>query len=310
MYQKLVAVTALIHVVNFAVIWGWTAADGGDVTYNIHLTYGRWSQKPCVPPEPLVTHLVMRNDRENYVCSAIDPEPRAKLSLQALVLGFSAISAVAQIAGLAMGKEYLQFTREKNIHILTFLEYSISASLMCVAIGLVLGIDNTSTLLGMAILVWGGCFMGILADVSLYQHRFEFQNRQFMRVNSKRALSVIRASNMPCHVQFVVQNAMWIAHLAGWVLMAIPWVIIRSAYVQASSVTSPPDFVNVIVVSMFLLFICFGAVQFLDLLMFTCGERLCALKEGSCVPSAVVYVVLSAVAKTLLTYLVAANLLV
>jgi hypothetical protein len=108
-----------------------------------------------------------------------------------------------------------------------FAEYSISASIMILAIAVEAGVNDIYTLQAMFVLMFATMVLGFLAD-------------------------------------FGVAPVSWIAHGAGWVTFLSAYSPILDAFLQSSARSSPvgaPGFVHVIVFLQFVLFSCFGFVQ-------------------------------------------------
>jgi hypothetical protein len=192
-----------------------------------------------------------------------------------------------------------------------FAEYSVSASVMVLAVSLVAGVTDASVLLSSLFLTWGCMVAGIGAELLL-------RLSQVSKDEETRSLAWRLAVG---------------AHAAGWVFVAVPWSIIITQYgylfslcelgadcaaAIASRSPSPPDavtrfrcggesrggveppaFVQSIVWAQFVLFVAFGFVQLVQISMRGRDLRLGA--EAA-------YITLSLVAKTVLCWLVASNL--
>lgn len=240
-----------------------------------------------------------------------------ELSLPWLLASFFLLSFSFQLLAVepVPGREHLydDMAMESSpaVNWLRFAEYSVSASVMMLAISLVAGITDARVLACVFFLTWGCMVCGILAEVLL---RWS-QLKGFEYATQAWALAMG-------------------AHLAGWVFVAVPWAIVITQYgylfslcelgrdcAAASSSApgplaggggdgycgegggqrvQPPDFVRAIVWAQFALFSCFGLVQLVQLLRPSRDLRIQA--EWA-------YVTLSLVAKTLLAWLVASNLL-
>ena len=128
---------------------------------------------------------------------------------------------------------------EKGKNPLRFFEYSISAAIMLVAIGLLNGVTDINLIASIAVLTSTCQICGLVVE---YLDKIELK---------------------------------WILHFNGWFTFLCAYGIIVHAFSKAASAVEgvePPDFVYVIVLVLFLLYGCFGFVQFIEL---TCETRLC-----------------------------------
>jgi len=223
------------------------------------------------------------------------------LSLHWLIVGFHLLSFVFQFIPILFDKEsaccylkkcasmkvcgntleypYIEYVK-KGRNPIRFFEYSISASIMLVCIALLTGIRDANLLLSIALLCAVCQVFGYVAE-TLY-------------------------------VAKMFPTIRHISHLAGWVTLmtsyAIIWVYYGLANANASGGNGAPDFVHAIVVSMFLLFNSFGVVQ---LSQMYCGDK-CCTRFYNCVGknSEASYIFLSIVAKTILGWVIYAQVLV
>jgi hypothetical protein len=64
------------------------------------------------------------------------------------------------------------------------------------------------------------------------------------------------------------RNGFWTAHIAGWICIIVPWIVIIRHYIawfnQCGKATSPPAGIQAIVWIQLLLFTSFGIVQILQ----------------------------------------------
>ena len=107
------------------------------------------------------------------------------------------------------------------------MEYSVSASLMTIAIAVEVGITDAYTLMCMFVLMSSCMWFGLIAETT--------------------------------------QKAL--PHLAGWIAFVIAYAPILDAYFTSinNSPVKPPDFVTAIVFAEFGIFVLFGVVQLLSL---------------------------------------------
>lgn len=141
-----------------------------------------------------------------------------------------------------------------------FLEYALTASAMLVVIAILSGVQNVAWLAALALASALTMLIGY----------------------------AVEAQKVECSV---------FASCAAWFLLFAAYASIFYRFNEVAQVHPPPDFVYAIVVTMFLLFCCFGGVQALWLWR---GREKSVRYEGA-------YLVLSLVAKTLLVVLTASG---
>ena len=153
------------------------------------------------------------------------------LSLPFLVTGFFFLSAIFHLVIGTLYRPTYEANLAKGMNKARWYEYSISASVMMVAISLLVGIYDLSSLLMIFALVAGMNLMGLMMEV---------------------------------HNQTTKQTS-WLSYWIGCLLGAIPWVVIavylRSGYVHGSAA---PTFVYWIFVSIFVFFNCFAINMWLQ----------------------------------------------
>ena len=143
------------------------------------------------------------------------------LDIRACILAFFTLSAVFQGAA-----SWLSEGRSGNWR---YVEYSLSASTMALAIAAEAGIRDLYALVGIFGLIWVTMGLGIVADWTS-----------------------------------VLMRGTWawvVPHLAGWATCLAAYGSILDSFAFNASRGSPPDFVRVIVFLQFGLFTCFGLVQ-------------------------------------------------
>lgn len=167
---------------------------------------------------------------------------------------------------------------------LRFVEYSISASIMLVAIALLNGITDIN-LLTCIVFLTGTCQLVGLA------------------------------------VEYVDNDAVqWVLHISGWFQFLCAYGVIIRAFAKAATAdpdVQPPDFVWVIVIALALLYSVFGFVQLTELCCkLDCSKSLCGGCPTSCRTNdrinyeckEISYVVMSLSAKLLLGWMLFSNL--
>jgi hypothetical protein len=234
-----------------------------------------------------LTYRVLRRGEKGVFKNWETVDASMTLNLRWLIVIFFACSAFFQSAAYAFKPyAYLQrcgtaisaqaYTSLQNanhapqhgVHWLRFIEYSVSASSMLVAIALLTGVDDIHELICIFMLCVSTQLFGLLAERQL-QNDVDTSQR-------------------------------WIAHVAGWVSFVSAYGVVLSHYVvnkqaMPSGSARIPWFVDVIVVSMAVLFSMFGVVQLASTVF---------PKSVTLFHAEITYLILSIVAKTLLGWLV------
>lgn len=204
-----------------------------------------------------------------------------ELSLWWLIIVFHFLSFVFQTLAMfdwkidCCGRKfirdpYVDEVIDKGTNTLRMIEYSVSATLMQIAIALVLGVYQRLVIIGVAFLTVVTMLQGLVAE----------------RIKSQD-----------------IETA-WIAHLSGWVSMGGVWFILgrQFAFTVEQSDAQPPDFVWAIVITIGALYSVFGLVQFVDLCIKNNKENNMAIE--------LTYCILSLTSKTFLGWIIFANALV
>jgi Heliorhodopsin len=153
------------------------------------------------------------------------------LSLPGLIAGFFFLSALFHLVIATLYRPTYEANLAKDMNKARWYEYSISASVMMVAISLLVGLYDLSSLIMIFALVAGMNLMGLVMEV---------------------------------HNQTTKQTN-WLSYWIGCLLGAIPWVVIAiylwSGYAHGSAA---PTFVYWIFVSIFVFFNCFAINMWLQ----------------------------------------------
>ncbi len=184
------------------------------------------------------------------------------INLAYLVAAFFFMSAIAHVVIATVYRNSYENNLQKGINKGRWIEYSFSASTMIVAIAVIAGIYDLSTLLMM---------FGLIAIMNLTGLIMEVHNHGAKNIN-------------------------WLSYIVGCFAGILPWIV-YVIYVAGSGIyggAQPPTFVYWILVSIFLLFNCFAINMYLQYKKigkwadYMYGEK--------------VYIVLSFVAKSLLAW--------
>ena len=160
---------------------------------------------------------------------------------------------------------------------------------MVIAIALLSGIFEHYALLGMFFAMFSCNILGLLAE-----HLASMKPKE-KTDEEDRLLRNVDAGMRSEHL-----TVTWIAHVAGWVCVIGAWLPVLSAFSLGNSkgTVAAPDFVYVIIATMFILFNSFGINQLLEL-SGVYGHETAEL----------VYITLSLTSKSLLGWMIFANVL-
>lgn len=237
-------VAALLHLVNTVATLGlWAASDEQNQTFALSETYAPWinitGQDGC-PESTNATRIFQIS--EDW-CIERRTEYTSDLSLWWLVIAFHFLSFAFQTfamiqwrckcCGILCERDYTKEVDQDGTNILRMLEYSISATLMQIAIALVLGIWQRLVIAGVAALTVVTMLCGLIAEQLKYDRK----------------------------------DMAWVAHFTGWLSMGSVWAILGRQfwYTVEMSAESPPDFVYVIIIVIAILYIGFGVIQVVQL---------------------------------------------
>ncbi len=156
-------------------------------------------------------------------------EPTTKflfdLSLPMLIAAFLFICAIAHFTIATIYNKRYNINLKKGINVARWIEYSLSASIMIVAIALLVGIYDLSSLIMLFALVMVMNLLGLVMEV---------HNQTTKKTN-------------------------WLSFFIGCIAGIVPWIVIAFyMWLGANNGSKAPDFVYWIFVSIFLFFNCFA----------------------------------------------------
>ncbi len=163
----------------------------------------------------------------NQTSQALEPTSTTlfELSLPILVASFFFLSAAAHFSIATYFYRRYTSDLKKGINVLRWVEYSISASVMMVAISMLVGIYDAMSLL---------MIFGFVALMNLLGLVMEIHNQTTKKVN-------------------------WLSYWLGCVAGVIPWIVVAFyMWLGAANGSAAPDFVYWIFVSIFIFFNCFA----------------------------------------------------
>lgn len=261
---------AVIHLFNaLGMLALWSNSDSRDSVYRLTETYAPWL--PTVNGTCALPSIKISDEW----CLDRVIKPTGELSLWWLIIGFHGLSFVFQTAAMIQcpgRKNYVQEVREDGTNTLRMLEYSVSATLMQIAIALLLGVWQRLTIIGIAFLTVVTMLLGLIAEQT-------------------------RVSDL---------QVAWFSHVVGWLAMGGVWIILgrQFAFTVIESPNGPPEFVYAIVVVIGLLYSCFGFIQMYQLCK-TNKQDAAVLNERV----EILYCVNSLVSKTFLGWMIFSNAL-
>lgn len=154
-----------------------------------------------------------------------------ELRLVWLIAGFLIVSSLAHLVISTVYKQSYLRDIKNGINKARWIEYSISASMMMVAISMLVGVYDASTLLAVFTLTAVMNLMGLVMEV---------HNQSTKKTN-------------------------WLSYWIGCLAGVVPWLIVTIYFwVGSSEGSSPPQFVYWIFVSIFLFFNCFAINMYLQ----------------------------------------------
>lgn len=226
-------------------------------------------------------------------CMASVVSATSELSLWWLVIAFHLLSFVFQAFAMfgwtckccksEWVRSYKDEVEKDGTNMLRMIEYSISATLMQISIALVLGVWERLAIIGIGFLTVVCMICGLIAEQ-------------------------LRTANLAMA---------WTAHFTGWLAMAGVWTVLgrQFMYTVSQSDNDPPEFVYAIVIVIAVLYLGFGLVQTVQLVLggdVVMYKAKCCKKEYDYSQNEAIeltYCVMSIVSKTFLGWMIFANAL-
>ena len=269
---------ALLHLANaLATLVLWIVSEDRDQVFKLNETYAPWIPRNGTCPGGAF------QVSEEW-CVEQKSEETAELSLWWLVIAFHFLSFAFQaltmcqwnvsLCGLQCTRgSYVKEVDETGSNALRMVEYSISATLMQIAIALILGVWQRLTIVGIGFLTAVTMLLGLIAE----------------------------------QIKSVRKDIAWIAHFTGWICMGGVWFILGRQFaftVEKSVQANPPEFVYAIVIVIAVLYLGFGVIQLVQLCL-TRPQNNKALNRAV----ELAYCVMSLTSKTFLGWILFANAL-
>jgi len=268
-YVALVATAAhLGNLVGMLVIY-WGGFDGQkkrDSCFQTSVGYLKWYNVTNAPTYNCSSgRSVFLNTSDGEYMIREETHLDVQLSLHWLIAAFHLLSFVFQGAALLPFYKYTKKV-EQGKNPLRFLEYSISASIMLICLGLLNGIVDGNELAMIAILCAVTQLCGLASEVLMSD-----------------AMTLAKSEDAVVKSIRLVATLM---HLTGWVALMTAYGVIWRYFILSatgSDEARPPEFVYVIVVMLFLLFNSFGIVQVVQISRYGYSKkcRVCC-RRGVC----------------------------
>ena len=181
-----------------------------------------------------------------------------------IVYFFCLLSACGQSYFGWYKAEYISLMENGHyVNYFRYIEYSFSASIMIVLIGLEVGIVDFGALIGFCGCTWSCMMFGLFAD---YFYMFDNLENEKLWKSDDSAPSPLSFDTIS------LRQCGWISHFCGWCVMSIPFYVI---FISLFRGDDTPKFVYWIVFVECVLFIFFGLTQLYHLLNYE--KRRCAM---------------------------------
>ena len=221
-----------------------------------------------------------------YIVQQVVLQGPGDIDSRVLIIIFHFLSAFFQFLAAMDGNMYYENILQGHVNIGHFVEYSLSASIMIVAMCGQLELTDIYLILSITANCWGCMIFGLLAELMF-----------------ERNINIIYDKNKV--------DAYWVAHFAGWVLILVMFVGVTSNIdvinrcTPSTSAVKIPQWVLGIVYTELFLFGCFGIVQGVS---FYVRGNLSGLSDGKSMKrreqlatyTEASYIILSFTAKTIL----------
>lgn len=241
---------ALLHLLNsFATLALWANSEDRDNVYNLTETSAPWTNitgtDRCTNATTLPEGATFNFQVSEDFCISRVTKTTSNLSLWWLVIvfhflsfGFQALSMmqwkVTCCNRVCIRENYKDEVVNTGTNVLRMVEYSISATLMQIAIALILGIWQRLTIIGIAFLTVVTMLLGLIAE---------------QLKNDRKEIA-------------------WLSHFTGWLSLGGVWAIIGRQFIytlETSGENKPPTFVYAIIIIITLLYCGFGIIQFVQI---------------------------------------------
>ena len=302
--------TAAVHATSATIIALVYMGNPSPVSLESRESTSPYLPAVCFTPRPANAVAIDPSHRPGFSVR-LEEFIELKTYLAFIVVLFFALSAAFQAAQGARKAKYRDRVVNNRVNLLRYVEYSLSASLMMVGIACTLMIYDFFTHVLIFALTFLCMHIGLVAD--------------FLRVLQNSLTRIKEATegvqmDVEIHPSTCIKDLgklKWFTHWLGWIAIMVPYIAVfavnylRSALRSADCmrnlpadtvIPSIPLFVHFVLASQFTLFSIFGFVQYRQFSRKDSDEKIGLATEHS-------FIILSLVAKSLLGWLLAFNVL-
>jgi uncharacterized membrane protein len=302
--------TAAVHATSATIIALVYMGNPSPVSLESRESTSPYIPAVCFTPRPANAVAIDPSHRPGFSVR-LEEFIELKTYLAFIVVLFFALSAAFQAAQGARKAKYRDRVVNNRVNLLRYVEYSLSASLMMVGIACTLMIYDFFTHVLIFALTFLCMHIGLVAD--------------FLRVLQNSLTRIKEATegvqmDVEIHPSTCIKDLgklKWFTHWLGWIAIMVPYIAVfavnylRSALRSADCmrnlpadtvIPSIPLFVHFVLASQFTLFSIFGFVQYRQFSRKDSDEKIGLATEHS-------FIILSLVAKSLLGWLLAFNVL-
>ena len=245
----------------------------------------------------------VRAKDSKYVVQQIVLDSKSEVDTRILIIVFHVISFIFQV-GSSSSDEYYSELKLGKTNLGHFFEYSISATLMLVAMATQFGITDMYLLLSIGANCAGCMLFGMVAELLFYE------DTQFKI--SIRTTTTKDTSDPPNNTCGISISGHWIAHAAGWFLLMVAIIATCSNLNSIdscadSSDIKPPTWVLILVSIEVFVFACFGLVQLISFWARDNSTQNSITNQSIAKVTEFAYIFLSASAKMALSIVIIAN---
>jgi len=288
-------IAALAHLGNAIASYVEATEIGRTNMYPVFQDYTEWRKKTDFCADSCSENATGYT-RMDYVILPTESKKSSELSLFWLIIGFHLLSFGFQI-GLNtdyLRNMYVRNVLTKGVNPIRFVEYSISASIMVLCLALISNILNLYALIALGCLTTVTQLFGLLAEC-LFSDEFLIKDKQKCRAipdsgdfiekatfrqTEVGGVSVLKRTLLGKRAKFRTKLPLssklrrlgWVAHFSGWISMLAAYIgILVQQYFWSVSINkdtnnvSPPDWVNILIIVLAVLYNIFGFTQIFQL---------------------------------------------
>jgi len=285
-------VAAFAHLANAVASFYGASEIGKENKYPVFQDYALWQGKDDYCAGPCNgTGYSQTGMGQNFVILPTESKKSSELSLFWLIIGFHLLSFSFQIIlNTSYCRQwYVNSVLNNGVNPVRFVEYSISASLMMICLGLISNILGLYALIGLGIMTCATQLFGLLAEC-LFSDVYLNDTRVIKSDSSKVPIKIRVANFQPSEVALIkkpkkpklekprsdvlatsLRRLGWVAHFSGWITMIGAYGgILLNQYIWSveqnnTNGVGPPEWVNVLIAVIAVLYNLFGFLQLFQL---------------------------------------------